>query len=104
MAEVDEYKNWYLGYEIVLKTTHGETVEGTVFAFDKNTQCVAIASPSAQPGCSNVKVLRLPYIKEVITSKAPEQPFDTKLPAIDPKRVAAREAKAVQKAEARWCE
>lgn len=73
-----------------------QTVEGTVFAFDKDIQCVVVASPSAQPGSSHVKVLRLDFIQEVVSSKAPEKPFDSTLPAVDPKRVAAREAKALQ--------
>lgn len=97
-----QLSDWYLGYEVVLKTLKEQKISGTVWAFDKAIDTVVIASPaeSGQPGSSTIRVLKVSFIKEIESAVAPATPFDQTLPAFDQSRLEKREERLIKRAEA----
>jgi len=72
-----------------------QVVEGYIFAWDKGLECVVLSSAGSQQGDSNVRMLRISHVAEVVSATPPATPVDPALPQIDIKRVEAREAKAL---------
>lgn len=95
----DAANNLVVGNEVILRTNNGEEVSGCVFAFDRQNNLLVIKENGSHSGVSNLRLLKVSSIREVLSSVQPEQPFDLELPHVDLERCRKREEKALQQAE-----
>lgn len=79
--------------------TQGEEVQGEVFAFDSASDTVLIHQQGSTPFHSNLRFLKVAYLKSVQTGASPGRPV-APLPTVDAQRCKDREVKALQAAQA----
>ncbi|KAL0056118.1 hypothetical protein WJX82_007910 [Trebouxia sp. C0006] len=79
--------------------TQGEQVQGEVFAFDSASDTVLIHQQGSTPFHSNLRLLKVAYLKSVQTGAPAGRPV-APLPTVDAQRCKDREAKALQAAQA----
>lgn len=87
------------GCQVVLRTTLGEEVKATVFAYDRQTNCLLLKEAGSHAGVCNLRFLKANYVKEVISAEPPGPSFDPRLPQVDVDRCKKREEKALKQAE-----
>ncbi|GMH37738.1 hypothetical protein BSKO_05611 [Bryopsis sp. KO-2023] len=83
--------DWAVGCRIHLTTTLDEEISGTLFAFDKLTNCLTLEEPGDEPGYVNFRVLKATFIREVVSAKPPTRPPVTRLPYVDLSKAFARD-------------
>eukprot|EP00803_Ostreobium_quekettii_P002229 evm.model.scf_2205.1 EVM.evm.TU.scf_2205.1 scf_2205:1018-3768(+) len=75
--------DWSIGCHVTLRTTLGEELTGSVFTFDRLTNCLALVEDGDAPGLVNFRVLKATFIKEVVSAQRPAQPTPQHLPFVD---------------------
>ena len=88
-----------VGDVVVFRSTLGEEVSGSVFAFDKPSNVLVLKELGAHSGVSNLRLLKANCVGEVLSVQKPTQPVDLRLPPIDMERSRKREEKALHQAE-----
>lgn len=76
---------------MVLRTTFGEEISSTLFAFDKGTDMLLLKEVGSHNGVANLRFLKASFVDKVISVEKPTEPVDPKLPY-----VSARPAKRPQ--------
>jgi len=87
----------HVGAKLKLRTLLGEDVAGELFAYDKVTGMLVIQEKGESKG--NMRLLKANSIKEVEILEKLAEPAELKLPAVDLRRLQAREAAALKAAE-----
>lgn len=70
MSEYDAHA-WVIGCELSV-TTQYEDIRGHVFAFDKSTNTVVLRQPGSTPFHSNLRVLKVNFIKVLLPNYCPQ--------------------------------
>lgn len=90
---------WVVGNEVVLRTSSGEEVAATLFAFDPLTGFLLLKEVGMHNGVANLRFLRTSHVSQLVSNRPPAVPFDMQLPPVDLERCKKREEKALQQAE-----
>lgn len=88
-----------IGDTVVFRSTLGEEVSGSVFAFDKPSNVLVLREAGAHSGVANLRLLKASCVGKVLLVRKPTQPVDLRLPYVDVERCRKREEKAMQQAE-----
>lgn len=88
-----------VGCHVKLSTVLDEEVEGEIFALDTNTNCLVLVQPGSTPFHNTLRLLKLNFLKAVVSSEPPSNPPSTQLPYVDMQRCRDREEKAIRAAE-----
>ena len=73
---------WVVGCSVRLLTTLDEVVDGTVFAFDRLSNCVTLSQPGAAPETLDFRIVKASCIKSVLSARLAETPFNFALPSL----------------------
>ncbi len=92
-------QQWELGSEVRLRTTLGDEVAGTVFAYDAPAEVLLLKEAGAHNGVSNLRLLATSQVAETLSERKPVGPVDLELPVVDEDRCRRREEKALRLAE-----
>lgn len=93
-----ETNDWVVGCNVTVQTKT-EKVQGEIFAYDKGSNTVLIRQQGSTPFHSNLRLLKVSYIKGVDSVSSPAQTMEP-LPLVDMQRCRDRESKALQAAQA----
>mmetsp|Transcript_26127 Transcript_26127/g.57106 ORF Transcript_26127/g.57106 Transcript_26127/m.57106 type:complete len:177 (-) Transcript_26127:279-809(-) len=91
--------DWVVGCHVTLRTTLGEEITSTIFAYDHASQCLLLKETGSHNGVATLRFLKTSFIKEIVSSQPPQGPVDLSLPYVDLERCKKREEKALQQAE-----
>lgn len=94
--------NNIIGLVVKVKTTFGDEYEGEMFGYDTNSNCIILQEPEDMPNRS-YRVLMLPFVENVQVLSVPsadvmQEALQKQFPAINMRKLAAREQQALQKA------
>jgi hypothetical protein len=98
-------ENFGIGTKLTLRTTLDEQISGsTVLAFDSNTNCLLLRESGAHNGVATLRILNVPFIKEIVSAEKPGAGFKDPLspiPYVDKEKCKKREERALQ--QVRFC-
>ena len=75
--------DWAVGCSVRLLTTLDEVVEGTVFAFDRLSNCLTLTQEGTIPGTLDFRLLKASCVKSILSASQPDTEVDFSLPYID---------------------
>lgn len=75
--------DWAIGCSVHLKTTLGEDIQGTVFAFDRLTNCLTLQEEGDSPDLINFRVVKATFIKQVVSASSSSTESNVHLPYVD---------------------
>jgi len=90
--------DWIVGLIVKVKTSLGEEVEGEIFSFDNNTNCVVLIERHKHSTIKkNFRLLKTSFVKEIqYLGKAENSDFELEPPPISVGRVRQKEYAAIR--------
>jgi len=90
--------DWIIGLIVKVKTSLGEELEGEIFSYDNNTNCVVLVEHQVHSTLKkNYRLLKTSFIKEIQYVGKAEKVIDLEPPPVNINKIRQKEAKVLRK-------